>query len=249
MILQVEDMTFGYGKETVFSDISFTLKEGSFTALLGMNGAGKTTLLKCTNGILKPSAGTILLDGISMKEMPGNELARFIGYVPQSIGDNGLTVMDTVLMGRRPHSPWGPRKHDEIMASQILTLLHLNDFSQRTLKTLSGGEAQKVLIGRALAQDPKVLILDEPTSSLDIKNQVELMSILRHLADEHGLTILASIHDINLALKHADTLLMLHKGSIEWCGNPEKLSEKTVSMIYEIKVKIKKIGGRSHVIY
>ena len=248
MILHAEGLTFSYSGSPVIDGAGFTLEEGTLTALLGMNGAGKSTLLKCINGILQPSAGKIQIDGRELSELSRIEVARSMGYVPQNSGYNSLTVMDTILMGRRPYSPWAPTRKDEEVADRVIDLLNLGPFANRNMENLSGGEAQKVLIGRALAQDPLLLLLDEPTSSLDLKNQREVMGIMRHLVEQHNMTILASIHDINMALKYADAIMMLGDGKILWAGPPEEVTAESVSTVYDLPVRLVNHDGMKMIV-
>ncbi len=244
MILSVNDIQFSYGTKDVLSGTNFDISPGKFTTLLGVNGAGKTTLLKCCNRILEPKAGAVFVDGENLAFLPRRKIATTLGYVPQKGSDVDMSVFEMVLLGRHPHSFWGPTVNDESVVHDILLLLGLEQFAHRPFYTLSGGEAQKVLIGRALAQDPKILLLDEPTSSLDLKNQLNIMNLLNHLAHEHDLAVLASIHDINLALRHSDQTIMLKNGEIHWAGKPEEVTGELIDTVYGINPVMTTIDNR-----
>ena len=214
MILSVGGIEFAYNGRPVLKDVTFEILPGEILAILGVNGAGKSTLLKCMNGILKAQKGCVLLDKQEVALMERNERARNFGYVPQHRGEEAMVVFDAVLLGRKPWIGWSASDEDLEIVDRAIRLLSLEPLALRPLHTLSGGEAQKVLIARALAQEPEVLLLDEPTNSLDVKNQVEIMALLKRVVKEHKLIAAVSIHDLNLALRFADRFLMLKDGLV-----------------------------------
>jgi len=169
MILKVNDIEFRYNSHPVLQDVSFSVSPGSIVGVLGVNGAGKSTLLKCINRILKPDSGCVLIDNSNVCSMSRSDIARRIGYVPQRHEGDQLTVFDTVLLGRRPYIEWSVTKRDLEIVSRIIGLMRLEDMALRPVSQLSGGESQKVVLARALAQEPDILLLDEPTSSLDLR--------------------------------------------------------------------------------
>lgn len=244
MKLSVNDIGFSYNSSPVLENATFNVTAGTFTSLLGINGAGKTTLLKCCNRILSPSTGTVMVDEKNINDISLREVATHMGYVPQKGKDVDISVFEMVLMGRHPYSFWGPTSGDEDMVHEILALLELDHLAHRPFYTLSGGEAQKVLVGRALAQDPDILLLDEPTSSLDLKNQLIIMDLLKHLAHEHNLAVLATIHDINLALRHSDQVLMLKDHAVCWAGHPEDVTGELIKTVYGINPVMTSVDGR-----
>jgi iron complex transport system ATP-binding protein len=171
MILSVDGLSFRYNSHPVLQDVTFEAPSGQILGVLGVNGAGKSTLLKCINKVLQPHSGSVLLDGTNLLRLRGDAVARRIGYVPQRYNADQVTVFDAVLLGRKPHIKWAATERDLRVVERLLKLMGLEAYALRSVSTLSGGEAQKVVIARALAQEPKVLLLDEPTSSLDLRNQ------------------------------------------------------------------------------
>ncbi len=241
MILSVENLTFAYGKNPILEDISFDIQPGRLTALLGVNGAGKTTLLKCCNRILRPDAGSVFLDKTDIAILKQRDIATLVGFVPHYRADVNISVFEMILMGRQPHSFWMPTEKDEQITEEIISLLGIEHLSQRPFQTLSGGESQIVLIGRAMAQEPRILLLDEPTSSLDPHNQAVIMNLLQHLAHVHQMGILAIIHDVNLAVRTCDQILMLKDKKIIWTGNPVDLTQEIIATAYGILPRVVKV--------
>ncbi len=199
--------------------------------------------MKCIAGILKPK-GAVLVDGNAVNKIARRELAKKLAYVPQRSDHSFLTVFDVVLLGRRPYMGFSPSEEDYRVVEDVLSLLDLKKFSYRRLNELSGGELQKVMIARALAQQPKYLLLDEPTNNLDVKNQFEIMKLLRTVADRKEISIVSTMHDLNLATMYADRVVMLKDGKIYACGGTEVLSRENIKAVYGINVEILKMNGR-----
>lgn len=225
------------------------MDDSEILSLVGPNGSGKTTLIKCIDRILKPK-GTILLDGREIEQMSQQEIARNIGYVPQSSATPlATTVFDTILMGRRPHITWRVSDHDLDKVTEVLALLNLDDLAMRDFAQLSGGQKQKVLIARALAQEPGVLLLDEPTSNLDMKHQLEVMEIIRDLVKEKKISVVMAIHDLNLAARFTDTLVMLKGGRVYAAGKPNALlNESNICKVYGIESVVMNALGRPYIV-
>ena len=209
MKLIADGVCFSYNSHPVLSNVSFTIERGEMVCILGVNGAGKSTLLKCLNRILSPQRGAVLVDGKIVKDMKRTDVARSVGYVPQRHSDSGMTVFETVLMGRKPHMGWRAAPNDYSIVEGILNRIGLASLAMRRACDLSGGQLQKVIIARALAQTPRMLLLDEPTSSLDLKNQLEVMGLIRDISKTQGISILIAIHDLNTAIRFADSFLFL----------------------------------------
>ena len=228
--------------------ISLSAEEGRFLALLGNNGAGKSTLLKCLNGILPVDAGVVFADGEDLKSMKRRRIAQTMAYVEQSNEVSRLTVYDVVLMGRKPYITVGPTEKDIAIVERALDRLQLRPFALRYVDELSGGELQKVIIARAVAQCPKILLLDEPTSNLDLFNQHEVMSIAQELAEKDGLTVIVVIHDLNLALRYCDRFLFLKNGRIHSYGDSGVVTEETIREIYQVNARIFQLDGRKIVV-
>ena len=216
--------------------------------VLGVNGAGKSTLLKCMNRVLKPKKGSVLVDEEDLLRMPQNKVARRMGYVPQRHPDIGLTVFETVLMGRKPHIQWAMGKRDYEVAEETIRRLDLEHLAMRKVTNLSGGERQKVVIARALAQSPEILLLDEPTSNLDLKNQLEVMGIIQRIVKERGLSAVVAIHDLNMAVRFADSFLFLKNHRIHSVKDMKGLDPETISVVYGVDVTLQEVGGHTVVV-
>jgi len=242
MILSVDGIEFSYNGRPVLRDIKFSVNRGEVLSILGNNGAGKTTLLRCINRILKPKRGTVFIDGDDLFSLSSREIARRVGYAAQRNEGGRITVFDAVLLGRKPHIGWEASEKDMKIVREILASLNLEDFSLRYLDELSGGELQRVIIARALAQEPGVLLLDEPTSSLDLKNRYEVMKIVKDAAKEREIAVVLVMHDLNLALRFADRFLFLKDGTIYDCGGLEVMTPKNISAVYGISVTVEKLG-------
>jgi len=243
MILDVKNINFSYNSRPVLSDVSFSAGAGELMAILGPNGVGKTTLLKCINAIHRPSSGEILIDGQDVLTMTPNKIARSIGYVAQRSEAAWLTVFDAVLMGRKPHIKWKVSDKDLKIVEAGLRRLHLDELSLRYVTQLSGGELQKVSVARALVQEPHLMLLDEPTSSLDLKNQIEILNILRRVVDEHRIAAVMSMHDLNTALRYAQKFLLLKDHKVFATGHIEEITPEMIEEVYEVHVTIQKVDG------
>ena len=244
-MLAAEDIRFSYNGQPVLDKVNFTLDRGRFMCVLGVNGAGKSTLLKCLNRILKPQGGTVLLDGKDMFSMGKNSVAKRVGYVPQRHPKNNLTVFEAVLMGRKPHIRWSMSADDYKLTENVIRSIGMEHLALRPVSDLSGGEVQKVVIARALAQSPRVLLLDEPTSNLDLKNQLEVMGLVRRIVDHQGLSAIAAIHDLNIAVRFADTFLFLKNHSIHAIAGREDLTPDLIRQVYGVDVAISKVNGHT----
>ena len=247
--ITIKDLTFSYNSHKILDDLNIVVRDAEILSLVGPNGSGKTTLIKCIDRILKPR-GSILLDGKEIEEMSRQEVARTIGYVPQSSSAPlATTVFDTVLMGRRPHIRWQVSDSDLDKVAQVLELLHLEDLGLRDFSQLSGGQKQKVLIARALAQEPAVLLLDEPTSNLDMKHQLEVMETISRLVKEKKISAVMAIHDLNLASRFSDKLVMLKNGRVYAAGEPKSLLNKSnIGDVYGIEAMVMNAVGRPYIV-
>ncbi len=243
MILDVRHVSFTYNTRQILKDISFSLQPGELLAILGPNGAGKTTLLKCINAILRPSQGSVKVKGKKVSGLRGDDIATMIGYVPQHCEGFRMTVFDAVLMGRKPCIRWRVQQKDLNIVDAALQRLHLTDIALRHTDELSGGELQKVAIARAMVQEPNVLLLDEPTSSLDLKNQMEILGLIRHVVVEHGMAGVMTMHDLNTALRFADSYLFLKNGQVHAVGKVEDISSRMIEAVYGLPVEIHSING------
>jgi iron complex transport system ATP-binding protein len=220
--IKAESLSFAYNKKPILKDIDFEIKKGSFVSIIGPNGAGKSTLVNIMSKVLLPSTGELEIEGKNIKELTSFDVAKRIAVVPQyfEIGFDFL-VYDIVLMGRYPHIKRykGESNSDYEIAKKVMELTKTLTFKSRKYNELSGGEKQRVIIAQALAQDTPIIILDEPTSHLDINFQIEFMELFYDLNKKHGKTIIGIFHDINLALQYSDTIIMLKEGSIFSSGS------------------------------
>lgn len=249
MTLEVSQLNFSYGKHPVLKDINLCFPDGGLVCLVGPNGSGKSTLLKCINKILNPT-GNVAFDGKNVKRFSPSEVARTFGYVPQDISSAfPITVFDMILLGRRAYISWNPTKHDLEVVSQNISLLELDDFALRKVNELSGGERQKVLIATALSQEPNVLLLDEPTSNLDVKHQLDVMKYLKTIVKTKKLLALMALHDLNLASQYADNVIMLRQGQVYAEGTPKEiLTKENIKAVYRVDVAIHSHGPVQHIV-
>ena len=236
MKIEVRGVSFDYGSFRALEDVEVKVGAGEVASLVGPNGSGKTTLLKCIGKILKPKMGVVMIDGREIGDFDSREIAKLVGYVPQSSPQTlHLTVFDAVLLGRKPYISLRVGERDKEIVSEILVSLRLEELAGRFFDELSGGERQKVLIARALAQEPEVLLLDEPTSNLDLRHQLEVMKLIQELVKERGLSAVIAIHDLNLAARFSDKLIFLKRGKILAAGRPEEvLTSEIIREVYGV---------------
>ena len=221
--LVVSGLTFGYGSEPLLRDVSFTLDRPELVCVIGPNGVGKTTLVKCINKLLRPDSGSVTLDGEDVLEMRLMDLARKMAFVPNRMDSVfRVSVAEMVLMGRFPFAQWANSDREQL---------------------------QKVLIARGLAQEPRVLILDEPTSNLDVKHQMEVMGFLRRYAAENGIIVLMVCHDLNLTAAYADRVIMVAEGGVFADGAAwDVMTESNIREVYGVDSKVIEVDGRPHII-
>ena len=248
-MLNVEKLSFHYrGGPEVLRDITFSLEEGQLLAILGNNGAGKSTMLKCFNQILQVGGGHVWMDGEDLLAMSHREVARRVAFVSQNIPSTQMTVHDVVMLGRRPYMRWGFTEEDHRIVHDAMDRLHLSSLRGRFLNELSGGERQKVMLARALAQQPKVLLLDEPTSSLDIQNQYQVLDIVRDICRTSAITAVVVIHDLNLALRFCDRFLLLKDGQVYRSGDSSILDRRALRDVYGVDAHVVTVEGKSIVL-
>ena len=228
-LLEVKKLSFSWGESRVLKELDLSIYQNEIVSILGVNGAGKSTLLKCLNKVLVPDSGKIEILSQDLSTMRINEVSKLISFVPQSLRSNfPMDVFDVVLLGRRPYLNWSVGRKDRDKVSQTLRMLNLQGFAFRRFDQLSGGERQRVIIAKAVAQDTNLLLLDEPTSDLDLKNQIGIMKRIKHLVSdkESKKSALIAIHDINIAARFSDRILLLDEGKIIAHGTPEKVLNK-----------------------
>ena len=245
-MLSCENLTFRYDRSglPVLNGASFQLQQGEIGIVLGKNGSGKTTLFKNLLGINKPSGGTTRFDGENLLKLPRRERARRIAYVPQDIQFGALTVFDSILMGRVSYFGLKAGREDYKAVEKILRDMGLESYAQRNVDELSGGERQKIAIARAMAQEPRLMVFDEPTGNLDIANEQLIIEEAKKLAREKNISILSSLHDLNQALYFGDKFFFLKNGVVKYAGGREIVTEAVIKDIYGMDVRIVEIDGR-----
>jgi len=240
--LQVEEVTLGYGERTVVHDLSLLLPAGRITAIVGANACGKSTLLRAMSRLLAPSEGRVLLDGKDLHRMATKEVARILGLLPQTpIAPEGIVVGDLVARGRHPHQRLMARwsAEDEAAVARALEFTATVDLVDRSVDELSGGQRQRVWIAMALAQDTEILLLDEPTTFLDVSHQIDVLDLLTDLNRVHGTTIAMVLHDLNLAARYADHLVAVCGGRLHAAGDPaEVLTAEVVREVFGMESQV-----------
>ncbi len=240
--IDVREISFRYTDRWVIQDLSFHVEEGEFWGIIGPNGSGKTTLLKMLYGLFNPQRGKVFIDGEELRRMQRSDIAKKIAVVPQDHQiDFPFTSLEVVLMGRSPYLGrlQFETRHDFEIAQRAMDLTETLPFARRPINQLSGGERQRVFIARAVAQEPEVMLFDEPTSNLDINHQVEFYELISRLNSENNLTILTVSHDINLASEYCRKILLLKEGRIFKMGSPrEVIAEGHISHVYGSRVLV-----------
>lgn len=233
--LAADRVTLAYGERVVADDLSVAIPDGRITVIVGANACGKSTLLRALARLLTPSAGTVLLDGHDLQHLPTREVARRLGILPQSpIAPEGITVADLVARGRYPHQGWFRRwtADDEAALEAAMARTGTVDLADRPVDELSGGQRQRVWIAMALAQGTSVLLLDEPTTFLDLAHQIDVLDLLRELNHDEGRTIVAVLHDLNQAFRYADHVIALRDGAVVAEGAPDEIA--TAELVEEV---------------
>jgi len=240
MRMEVQGISQGYGKEDVISDISFTAESGELVSILGPNGCGKSTLIKSLCNVMRPRSGRIDIDGCDILGKTPDELAKLIGYVPQTISSAGYTtVYDLVLIGRRPYVKWNYTTEDLRIVADSMITMNVNAYMRQDVNNLSGGQRQRAFIARALAQQPAFYVFDEPTSSFDLRNQLDTMRIMKSLIERENACLIVALHDLNLAIRYSDKVIVLNDGGIYDMGTPEKVITPTmIKDVYGVKADV-----------
>jgi len=240
--LAIESLTFNYGINPALKDISLSVQPGEILAVVGPNGAGKTTLVRAASGLLQPNSGRVLVAGTDISQLTESQRARYLAVVPQARKlPPAYTVWHTVMLGRTPYLSWlgQPGKKDRQSTLWAMERTQTLPFADCRIDELSGGEQQRVLLARALAQQTPILLLDEPTAHLDLQHQIGILALLRELVDEQGLTVLMALHDLNLVSLYADRVALLVKGSLRDLGTPrEVLTPQQLSEVYQTPLHV-----------
>lgn len=242
-MLEINGLSLSLKGRQILRDIHFTLQPGQLVSLLGVNGSGKSTLIRAMTGLIRPEQGKVLVDGVAVIGMRGAERARQIGYLPQKANGISCSVFDAVLLGRTPSLGWRVSARDFAAVERVLVLLGLECHAMRSVKELSGGEFQKVAIARALAQEPRILFLDEPINHLDIKNQMEIMSLLKKITEELGLVTVTVLHDLGIALRFSDRFLLLKEGGLYAWGDRSVVTAPAIREVFGMEASLHEVAG------
>lgn len=243
LLMTVEGVSRKINGRVLLDGISLAVHAGQFVGIIGPNGAGKSTLLRIMAGLLAPSEGTVILDGVSLDTYRRRQVAQRIAYVPQlsAIGELRFLSQDVVLMGRYPHlGPWqSEAASDRDIVKKVMVDTETLPFAERAITELSGGERQRVTLARALAQTPQVLLLDEPTASLDMSHQLQVLNLVRRLVDQEGIAAVAALHDLSLASRYCDRLLLMQEGRVVADGVPRSvLTPERLAQVYGITTQV-----------
>ena len=249
--INISNLRFSYSDDAVVLDgISLDISNSQLISVIGPNGVGKSTLIHCLNKILSPTHGTVMIDGRPVKDYDIKELAKKVGYVPYSSSDTfPMTVVDTILMGRNPHRKWNSLKTDLKVAQEVMEMMDISHLALRPFNELSAGQHQRVMLARGLAQEPEILLLDEPTANLDIRHQMDVIRLLKNLSDKKGILVIMISHDLNIAAKYSDNIVMLSKGGVFAVGNPaEVITPENVKEVYGVDCNVIQNEGRPFMI-
>lgn len=234
--LTVKDLSFSYRGSNIFSGINLSVETGQILSLVGPNGAGKTTLLKCLNALHSPGGGEILIKGKNIREMSRLDIARAVAYVPQSEQVKfPVSVFDTVMLGRRPHFQWRATRKDYDAVFEILCKLEIDNLATKSLDQMSGGERQKVMLAKAIVQEPSILLLDEPTTFLDMGYQLKIMQFVRELVDEKNICAVITTHELNYAMYYSNNIAVLKNGKIMISGPPNIITSDIIRKVYGVE--------------
>jgi iron complex transport system ATP-binding protein len=240
--LRAEHVRLAYGERTVVDGLDLDVVAGTITAVIGPNGCGKSTLLRALGRLLKPTAGHVLLDGRRIDKMPTREVAKILGLLPQApSAPEGLTVADLVARGRHPHQSWVRQwsRDDEAVVAEALEWTDMAELAERPVDELSGGQRQRAWISMALAQGTDLLLLDEPTTYLDLAHQVDVLELIGRLHTERGRTVVVVLHDLNLAARYAERLVAMKDGVLVASGTPrEVLTEQLLADVFELEARV-----------
>ncbi|MCH4886551.1 ABC transporter ATP-binding protein [Acidaminobacter sp. JC074] len=248
-MIKANNLTFSYGDFRVLNDVSIHCKKGKFVGIIGPNGSGKSTLLKCIYRVLEPELGTVYLNGTSLMDLSVKESAKSMSVVAQHNHSHfDFVVEDMVLMGRSPYKKTmeGYNQDDFTILDKSLNAVDMLDYKKRLFSTLSGGEMQRIILARALCQEPECLILDEPTNHLDVKHQLMMLKVVKSL----DVSVVAAIHDLNIAMNYCDYVYVMSQGKVKYHGPPQDIiNDAVIADIFDVKAKVIKQDGETAIVF
>ena len=249
MPIEINNLGFSYGDLNIFKNVTLEIADAELTCILGPNGVGKSTFMYCMNKLLKPTEGYVKVGDKDVTETSFKELSKIMSFIPHSEETTfGMSVMDTVLMGRHPHAGAILTKHDLKIAAENIKLLGVSELSNRMFNETSAGQRQRIMIARGLTQEPKYLLLDEPTANLDVRYQMTVMKMLRDIAHVKKIAVIVICHDLNVTSAFADRILLMHKGGIYADGTAEEvLTRENVKTVYGVDCEVGTLQGRPHI--
>ncbi len=244
MILDVQKVGYEINRKTIIEDIDMSAESGDFVVILGNNGAGKSTLLKCISRLLPCRTGVVSIDGTDAKKLTRLQLAQNVAYVAQENSRVNCTVYDAILLGRKPYIQWDVQTDDQKIVGEIIEKMSLEHLAMRSLEQLSGGELQKVVIARALVQEPRLLLMDEPTNNLDLKNQLDVLQLVKAICKEKQIAAVTVLHDLSIAAK----FVFVKDHTVKAFGGTEVLTPRIIEDVYNVPVAVVQIHGRLTVV-
>jgi iron complex transport system ATP-binding protein len=249
-MIRFEGVTIAYQKQTVLENVNLEIEKGIITTFLGPNGSGKTSLISSINGTIKPVCGKIYIDDKDISKLKTKKLAGIVATVPQLYNTNfNFTVLEMILLGRSPHIGYVPGKDDIDKADEAIEKIGIEYLRDKEFNRLSGGERQLVMIARAIAQDTEVILLDEPTSYLDLKNQLKVLNVVKQINSSQKVTCIMTLHDPNHALMYSDKIVMFKNGTLETGTIEDMINARNIYEVYGVKADIVKVNNKKFVIH
>jgi iron complex transport system ATP-binding protein len=248
-VIKIQKATVAYQKQIVLEKVNLNIEKGAITTFLGPNGSGKTSLMSLINGTIKPQGGNILINGIDLGKFNTKTLAKIVATVPQLYNSNfNFSVSEMILLGRSPHVGYLPKKEDIEKTEEAISYIGIENLKNKKFNKLSGGERQLVMIARAIAQDTEVILLDEPTSYLDLKNQLKVLSMVKEINQSKKVTCIMTLHDPNHALMYSDKVVLFHNGKVETGNVNNMINAKNIMDVFGVKAEVLTINSKKYVI-